>query len=85
MTDGSTNPARGAAGSPTTPSAGAERMRRHRERRRDGLRCLTVELRETEVDALVLRGLLPQESRHDRNSVLKALYSFLEQELDYIS
>ena len=30
------------------PSPAAERMRRHRERRRDGLRCLTIELRETE-------------------------------------
>jgi hypothetical protein len=28
-------------------------MRRHRERRRDGMRCLTIELRETEIDALI--------------------------------
>jgi hypothetical protein len=28
-------------------SAAAERMRLHRERRRQGLRCLTIELRET--------------------------------------
>ena len=27
------------------------RMRRHRERRRDGLRCLNIELRGTEIDA----------------------------------
>jgi hypothetical protein len=27
---------------PATLSAAAERMRRHRERRRDGLRCLTI-------------------------------------------
>ena len=33
---------------PTARSPAAERMRRHRERRRDGLRCLTIELRETE-------------------------------------
>jgi hypothetical protein len=39
-------------------SPDAERMRRHRERRRDGLRCLVVELRETEIDVLVQRGLL---------------------------
>jgi len=42
---------------PPTPeragSAAAERMRRHRERRREGLRCLTIEFRETEIDALV--------------------------------
>jgi hypothetical protein len=30
------------------PSAAALRMRRHRERRRDGLRCMAIELRETE-------------------------------------
>ena len=28
------------------PTAAALRMRRHRERRRDGLRCMTIELRE---------------------------------------
>jgi hypothetical protein len=65
-----------------TLSPAAARMRRHRERRRDGLRCLTVEIRESELDALVLRGLLPEDSRNDRNAVLQALYSFLEQELD---
>jgi hypothetical protein len=37
-----------------TPAA--ERMRRHRQRRRDGLRCLVVELRETEIDVLVQKG-----------------------------
>jgi len=33
------------------PSPAAERMRR--QRRRDGFRCLMVELRETEIDALI--------------------------------
>ena len=70
------------APSSATLSPAATRMRRHRERRREGLRCLTVELRESEVDALVFRGLLSQESRNDRNTVLKAFYSFLEQELE---
>jgi hypothetical protein len=45
------------AATPTRSSA-AERMRRHRERRREGLRCLTVELREQEIDALVRNGFL---------------------------
>ena len=39
----------------TASSAAALRMRRHRERRRDGLRCMTIELRETEIDALTPR------------------------------
>ena len=36
----------------------ALRMHRHRERRRDGLRCMTIELRETEVSALIRKGSL---------------------------
>jgi len=43
---------------PAIRSAAAERMRRHRERRRDGLRCLMIELRETEIDALARNGFL---------------------------
>ena len=62
-----------------TPAA--ERMRLHRERRRRGLRCLTIELHETEVDALIRGGLLEQETRNDRNAVLKALYGHLNQTL----
>jgi hypothetical protein len=63
-------------------SSAAARMRRHRERRRDGLRCLLIELRQSEVDALVRGGLLLEESRHDRDAVTRALYAFLERELD---
>ena len=46
----------------------AERMHRHRERRRDGLRTFRVDLRETEVDELVRRGLLKPERRHVRRA-----------------
>jgi hypothetical protein len=41
-----------------TPSPGAQRMRLHRKRRKAGLRCLTVELRESEIVALIRRCLL---------------------------
>ena len=44
-------------GDTPAPSAAALRMRRHRERRRDGLRCMTIELRETEVTALIISSL----------------------------
>ena len=47
------------------PNLAAERMRRHRQRRRDGLRCLIVELRETEIDVLIQKGLLKAEMRND--------------------
>ena len=36
----------------------AERMRRHRQRRCKRLRCLTIEVWEAEIDALVRKGFL---------------------------
>ena len=59
-------------------SAAAERMRLHRERRRKGLRCLTLELRETEIDTLVRMGLLSAKMRDDPVSIIKALYAHLD-------
>jgi hypothetical protein len=63
---------------PPTSTAAAERMRRHRQRRRDGLRCLIIELRETEIDALISDGLLAAEDRQDYDSLQSAFYSFLD-------
>jgi hypothetical protein len=63
---------------PVTRSAAAERMRAHRQRRRDGLRCFLIELRETEIDALIRKGLLKSETRNDPNAVSVALYAFLD-------
>jgi hypothetical protein len=68
-----------------TASPAAMRMRRSRERRRDGLRCLRVELRETEIDALVRRGFLKLEARNERKAIIEALYCFLERNLDCAS
>jgi hypothetical protein len=62
-------------------SAAAERMRRHRERRRDGLRCLLIELRDTEIDALARNGCLKADARNDPYSIEMALYEFLERTL----
>jgi len=64
-----------------TRSTAAERMRRHRERRRDGLRCVTVELREQEIDALARNGFLKADARNDPYSIEMALYQFLERTL----
>jgi hypothetical protein len=66
---------------PATHNAAAERMRRHRQRRRDGLRCFMIELRETEIDALISKGLLAAENRHDYVSVQGAFYAFLDRAL----
>ena len=67
---------------PTARSAAAERMRLHRKRRRMGLRCLMIEVRETEIDALVRAGLLGAEMRNDPVSIIEALYAHLNRTLD---
>jgi hypothetical protein len=63
-------------------SAAAERMRRHRQRRRNRLRCFTVELRETEIETLIRKGLLRWETRNDRSAIIKALYDFFDHTLN---
>ena len=63
-------------------SAAAQRMRRHRQRQRNGLRCFTVELRATEIEALILKGLLKWETRNDRSAIIKALYDFFDHTLN---
>ena len=65
-----------------SPTPAVERMRRHRERRRDGMRCLWIELRDTEIDALVQSGLLKAETRNDQNAIADALYEHLERTLE---
>lgn len=64
------------------PSLAAVRMRRHRRRRRDGLRCLRVEIRATEIEMLIRKGLLMREMRNDRNEIIKALYVFFDHTLN---
>jgi hypothetical protein len=53
---------------------GAERMRRHRERQRRGLRCLTIELKEGEIEGLIQSGWLARERRKDVVAIRRALY-----------
>jgi hypothetical protein len=64
------------------PSPAAMRMRRSRERRREGLRCLRVELRATEISALIRKGFLKSETRTERKAIVQALNTFLEIKLD---
>ena len=56
-------------------------MRLHRARRSAGLRCLTLEVRESEIAALIRKGLLRHDSRHDSMAVRNALYSLLGRHL----
>jgi hypothetical protein len=55
-----------------------ERMRRSRNRRRIGIRCFTLQLRESEIAALVRRGLLPSDEQTNRIAVVKAMHAFLD-------
>jgi hypothetical protein len=59
-------------------------MRTHRQRRRDGLRCLTIEFRDSEIDALISKGMLRADARNDADAIRDALYAHLERALDAI-
>ena len=63
------------------PSSVARRMRLHRARKLAGLRCLTLEVRETEIAALVRRGLLRADRHTDDNAVRDAFYALLDRSL----
>jgi hypothetical protein len=61
--------------------ADAMRMQRSRQRRRDGYRYIALELHESEIDALVEQKYLLADQRHDREAIVDAVYSFLEEKL----
>ena len=65
---------------PITRSA-ADRMRAHRKRRRQGLRCLTVQLRATEIDVLISKGLLMPEARNEARAIIEAVHRHFDQTL----
>jgi hypothetical protein len=62
-------------------SSAAERMRRYRQRRRDKYRCLTIELHESEIEALIYEGLLSHEMRNDTLAIIEALYAHFDRTL----
>ena len=62
-------------------SSAAERMRRHRLQRRNGLRCLPIKISETDIEGLTRLGLLPAEMRNDLSAVVSALYKHLDRTL----
>ena len=59
----------------------ANRMRLHRERMRRGLSCITVEVRSTEIAALIRSGYLPRERWRDKSAVIAAVHDFLDTNL----
>ena len=64
----------------TTPAgsrSSAARTRRHRERRRQRTRCVTVDVNQSERDALVVRGYLSEEDRDNGAAIKKAIEGVL--------
>ena len=49
------------------------------------MRCMTIELRETEVTALLRKGFLNEEARNNRRAVKSAFYGFLDGTLNYVT
>jgi hypothetical protein len=45
------------------------------------MRCITIELRKTEIDQLIRHKLLARDSRDDLGALRKALYDFLDDSL----
>ena len=66
---------------PAIRSAAAERMRRHRERRQMGLRCVTLQVRDGEIEELIRRGLLRADMRNEVYEIREALYAHLDRTL----
>lgn len=62
-------------------SMSALRMRLLRDRRRKGLRCVVLEVRESELDQLIARHLLQEADRDDPMEVSRALGRWLDRSL----
>jgi hypothetical protein len=60
------------------PSAAADRMRRSRERRRKGLRCIPFNVRDEEIDNLIELELLDPTHRGDRAAIARALGKLMD-------
>ena len=59
------------------PLSGAERMQRSGQRRKNGMFCLTLEIRESEVDAFRCGRIKPKE-RASPAAIREAVYSLLK-------
>jgi hypothetical protein len=69
MTEGSHSPR-------LSPSA--ERMRRYRECPKRGLSCVSVQLRQSEMDAPITCSLLQPAEREDGRAIAAALHRYLD-------
>jgi hypothetical protein len=62
-------------------SAAAERMRAHRERRRQGLRSVAIQIREREIEVLIQRGLLKADARNNVRAIGEAIHAHFDKTL----
>ena len=69
------------ANTKTAREGAAERMRRSRQRRRNGFLCYRLELHDREIEGLVRRGLLLASEQTNRNAIMKAMYAFVDRTL----
>ena len=60
-----------------SPSPAAQRMRRYRKQRRQGLKSVRILLDETDCDALIRMGLLKEHQRHDVEALQTAITGLL--------
>jgi hypothetical protein len=58
-------------------SPAAQRMRRYRKQRRQGLRSVRILLDETDVDAFIRLGLLKEDQRQDEEALRTAVMSLV--------
>lgn len=58
-------------------SSAAARMRLYRRRRREQFRCVTIQLHELQLEALIDRGWLKAETRNDPAALNDALHAYL--------
>jgi hypothetical protein len=55
----------------------AQRMRRYRKQQKQGLRSVRILLDETDIDALILMGLLKEHQREDVEALQTAVLGLL--------
>ena len=60
-----------------SPSPGAQRMRRYRKQRRQGLRSVRILLDEMDIDALIRMRLLKEDQRQDVEALQTAVLGLL--------
>jgi hypothetical protein len=70
------------AGTPSSSSPAAERMRLYRKRRREGMQYVQIPLHKSEVEDLIGLGFLQREQREDAQALQAAVLTIVYQALD---